>query len=206
METTKTASALGFSLLLFYRSQFWRLQKLFDCPVTFRIGFIGHNFGDYKNLRESHKKQPRVLSVTILETTKTLAGKCQICPLFYRSQFWRLQKLVIMSTPLKVRFIGHNFGDYKNLSSFRVLLLAVLSVTILETTKTAVQIHLSKVEFYRSQFWRLQKPFVEDPDAELGFIGHNFGDYKNCPLSLIFKPTVLSVTILETTKTNSQTS
>ncbi|EFN96692.1 hypothetical protein SMSK321_0926 [Streptococcus mitis SK321] len=35
----------------FYRSQFWRLQKLFNKKATVKDGFIGHNFGDYKNLK-----------------------------------------------------------------------------------------------------------------------------------------------------------
>ena len=33
--------------------------------------FIGHNFGDYKNLARLDKELAKVLSVTILETTKT---------------------------------------------------------------------------------------------------------------------------------------
>ena len=34
-------------------------------------------------------------------------------------------------------FIGHNFGDYKNWISVDVAGVVVLSVTILETTKTS---------------------------------------------------------------------
>ena len=34
----------------------------------------------------------------------------------------------------------------------------VLSVTILETTKTNYLLLLQELKFYRSQFWRLQKP------------------------------------------------
>ena len=34
-------------------------------------GFIGHNFGDYKNISRQGMKIVLVLSVTILETTKT---------------------------------------------------------------------------------------------------------------------------------------
>ena len=56
-----------------------------------------------------------VLSVTILETTKTvwLNGRGRFA--FYRSQFWRLQKLRSVCNQHVVCFIGHNFGDYKNL-------------------------------------------------------------------------------------------
>ncbi len=61
-------------LLRFYRSQFWRLQK----PATFiklsATGFIGHNFGDYKNSSAARAGNDVVLSVTILETTKTSNG------------------------------------------------------------------------------------------------------------------------------------
>jgi len=35
------------------------------------LSFIGHNFGDYKNFVIDKDKFARVLSVTILETTKT---------------------------------------------------------------------------------------------------------------------------------------
>ncbi|WP_228113502.1 hypothetical protein [Streptococcus mitis] len=38
-------------LLRFYRSQFWRLQKLENIGPILEAGFIGHNFGDYKNLK-----------------------------------------------------------------------------------------------------------------------------------------------------------
>ena len=55
-------------------------------------------------------------------------------------------------------FIGHNFGDYKNIKLKLNLLKSVLSVTILETTKTADIIEIKLRKFYRSQFWRLQKP------------------------------------------------
>lgn len=34
----------------------------------------------------------------------------------------------------------------------------VLSVTILETIKTIILSTSKRIEFYRSQFWRLQKP------------------------------------------------
>ena len=56
---------------------------------------------------------------------------------FYRSQFWRLQKPYQLKEPGSTGFIGHNFGDYKNTSSLLVSLYFVLSVTILETTKTS---------------------------------------------------------------------
>ena len=62
-----------------------------------------------------------VLSVTILETTKTHQGFWGIVRQFYRSQFWRLQK---RSTLLKFSlesFIGHNFGDYKNLKWYQLI-------------------------------------------------------------------------------------
>ena len=55
----------------------------------------------------------------------------------------------------------------------------VLSVTILETTKTNTFTILSKNEFYRSQFWRLQKLRTDAAMDITRFIGHNFGDYKN---------------------------
>ena len=56
---------------MFYRSQFWRLQKR-NVPIYLEdVGFIGHNFGDYKNRLEQHHHDIIVLSVTILETTKT---------------------------------------------------------------------------------------------------------------------------------------
>ena len=77
-----------------------------------------------------------VLSVTILETTKTRRQKEIESLLFYRSQFWRLQKLLRLFRP---------FQD-------------VLSVTILETTKTVAVKGAPDQLFYRSQFWRLQKP------------------------------------------------
>ena len=55
-----------------------------------------------------------VLLVIILETTKTLYYN-RIEPfLFYRSQFWRLQKLTKSLRSFLKSFIGHNFGDYKN--------------------------------------------------------------------------------------------
>ena len=99
-----------------------------------------------------------VLSVTILETTKTDIQEHFYDQLFYRSQFWRLQKLVgninengncfighnfgdyknqgAAGTFLPSSFIGHNFGDYKNWLEISMKMVIVLSVTILETTKT----------------------------------------------------------------------
>ena len=76
-------------------------------------------------------------------------------------------------------FIGHNFGDYKNMDSIASNEIKVLSVTILETTKTSGLNFSRKVKFYRSQFWRLQKPLKMLKLLCCGFIGHNFGDYKN---------------------------
>ena len=62
---------LGFVAQGFYRSQFWRLQKL-GGAADWRSGcFIGHNFGDYKNNLKNIPWDDMVLSVTILETTKT---------------------------------------------------------------------------------------------------------------------------------------
>ena len=78
-----------------------------------------------------------VLSVTILETTKTLSGFPVEPFQFYRSQFWRLQKLYVLVATSVRCFIGHNFGDYKNEYDSHRLLQNVLSVTILETTKTS---------------------------------------------------------------------
>ena len=101
-----------------------------------------------------------VLSVTILETTKTLSGFPVEPFQFYRSQYWRLQKLYVLVATSVRCFIGHNFGDYKNLFKSFHHLDKVLSVTILETTKTnTIAIGYSKT-FYRSQFWRLQKPQI----------------------------------------------
>ena len=125
-------------LLRFYRSQFWRLQKRNTNPKKRTKCFIGHNFGDYKNPPDTVHAWEIVLSVTILETTKT---KCTYLPWrcrFYRSQFWRLQKLQEERSSSRSSFIGHNFGDYKNTLLSLSITLGVLSVTILETTKTDV--------------------------------------------------------------------
>ena len=143
-----------------------------------------------------------VLSVTILETTKTLQGQGNWMQAFYRSQFWRLQKPYPGGLITVSRFIGHNFGDYKNRRLEPRVLWFVLSVTILETTKTNGFWWARGNGFYRSQFWRLQKPWLAPSTAVNSFIGHNFGDYKNQCLQIQFHHTVLSVTILETTKTS----
>ena len=103
------------SFLGFYRSQFWRLQKPMQATLKLLRSFIGHNFGDYKNDCYDGNLTEHVLSVTILETTKTSPSSLDWIHLFYRSQFWRLQKLGIDTEWLVVGFIGHNFGDYKNL-------------------------------------------------------------------------------------------
>ena len=144
---------------MFYRSQFWRLQKPSPCACSPPLSFIGHNFGDYKNGSSKYQARFPVLSVTILETTKTAHPNTKPDSQFYRSQFWRLQK------PL---------GLTKNFFG----------------------------EFYRSQFWRLQKLLQELKQAGTSFIGHNFGDYKNGSNLVICIFLVLSVTILETTKTS----
>ncbi len=39
------------SVDVFYRSQFWRLQKLYGLNHHSLQCFIGHNFGNYKNLK-----------------------------------------------------------------------------------------------------------------------------------------------------------
>ena len=67
--------------------------------------FIGHNFGDYKNNRKEYYERRCVLSVTILETTKTLWSKSSLTSVFYRSQFWKLQKpqMVSANDTMKVR-------------------------------------------------------------------------------------------------------
>ena len=98
-----------------------------------------------------------VLSVTILETTKTLNYSYRVMDQFYRSQFWRLQKLNGSEHSIVSGFIGHNFGDYKNVDLPQKYIHHVLSVTILETTKTTSNRLDPKKGFYRSQFWRLQK-------------------------------------------------
>ena len=127
----------------FYRSQFWRLQKPAAGGIGSIAGFIGHNFGDYKNLFHSDSLVLDVLSVTILETTKTgvsagivaggfyrsqfwrLQKPSEYHPLmenrFYRSQFWRLQKLRLSQLEHQDCFIGHNFGDYKNLKWYQLM-------------------------------------------------------------------------------------
>ena len=125
----------------------------------FYWGFIGHNFGDYKNRYEGPPPPDVVLSVTILETTKTTLFVNSICFLFYRSQFWRLQKQTFLPAAAYMSFIGHNFGDYKNLPNKKLNIPIVLSVTILETTKTCLCNCPFGLLFYRSQFWRLQKPY-----------------------------------------------
>ena len=125
-------------LLRFYRSQFWRLQKLLVLYPKLTCGFIGHNFGDYKNQQVSLIIELNVLSVTILETTKTVTVAPMIIVGFYRSQFWRLQKPPLKSANTLESFIGHNFGDYKNLYYVPCKSCEVLSVTILETTKTSL--------------------------------------------------------------------
>ena len=104
-----------------------------------------------------HQNQEYVLSVTILETTKTVTLSTSPVTGFYRSQFWRLQKPKICAKATRISFIGHNFGDYKN---------------------PALIANLGE-QFYRSQFWRLQKPRTKYLFHLIGFIGHNFGDYKN---------------------------
>ena len=120
-----------------------------------------------------------VLSVTILETTKTTRSRWGNLLGFYRSQFWRLQKLGRDHNTKRTRFIGHNFGDYKNCGRHHIFPIIVLSVTILETTKTASFTFKTYYAFYRSQFWRLQKRIAVIMLNCKGFIGHNFGDYKN---------------------------
>ncbi len=164
---------------LFYRSQFWRLQKRFKLDGDRAKGFIGHNFGDYKNSQFISHKLLRVLSVTILETTKTLQTRWIYVEGCYRSQFWRLHKRFILDGDRAKGCIGHNFGDYKNIVASVYMVSVVLSVTILETTKTLRLSATNCLEFYRSQFWRLQKHCLICLNAELRFIGHNIGDYKN---------------------------
>ena len=185
----------------FYRSQFWRLQKLEHHSCYKLSSFIGHNFGDYKNQALMVQYYPLVLSVTILETTKTSVPLVTAPTLFYRSQFWRLQKPQHGNEYAMESFIGHNFGDYKNKMESHFLRRFVLSVTILETTKTLLSVCFYILRFYRSQFWRLQKPDVGLSLCNSCFIGHNFGDYKNKMESHFLRRFVLSVTILETTKT-----
>ena len=164
----------------FYRSQFWRLQKLAPIAAPRETGFIGHNFGDYKNLTARLYSDLMVLSVTILETTKTDALPIRIATQFYRSRFWRLQKRRKVLALQGRCFIGHDFGDYKNCLPLHRLCPTVLSVTILETTKTNIGTSYNGNRFYRSRFWRLQKrALLSQPDI-LCFIGHDFGDYKNC--------------------------
>ena len=136
-----------------------------------------------------------------METTKTKYLVIKNFGKFYRSQFWRLQKPNSYAKGNTTRFIGHNFGDYKNQCYGKCTGIFVLSVTILETTKTVALSYLFGNLFYRSQFWRLQKPAVSLNCEPNCFIGHNFGDYKNCTSLRNFQPVVLSVTILETTKT-----
>ena len=179
LETTKTWEEVRLEKNRFYRSQFWRLQKPMQATLKLLRSFIGHNFGDYKNPLDKLTFVVVVLSVTILETTKTWQFFIQNLWMFYRSQFWRLQKPPLpLFVPLR-GFIGHNFGDYKNHIAYSFRPLCVLSVTILETTKTAAAAFEATTEFYRSQFWRLQKQLIDRNTTIPSFIGHNFGDYKN---------------------------
>ena len=108
-------------LLRFYRSQFWRLQKQTQTWFAFRHCFIGHNFGDYKNCINYFIFIIQVLSVTILETTKTNRATYEQVYGFYRSQFWRLQKQAGSFFLRSRSFIGHNFGDYKNLKWYQLI-------------------------------------------------------------------------------------
>ena len=71
LETTKTETLTQEERKWFYRSQFWRLQKLSDWKEETDGRFIDHNFGDYKNPSKKHLAWQSVLSITILETTKT---------------------------------------------------------------------------------------------------------------------------------------
>ena len=170
------------------------------------LHWVAFLYGFYPNLKSalwfSEGFFIEVLSVTILETTKTDTNVVRISQLFYRSQFWRLQKLYQLFYFYNSSFIGHNFGDYKNHSILIAGWKKVLSVTILETTKTQDDFQKLKSKFYRSQFWRLQKQLICEKLRPLCFIGHNFGDYKNYSFHLLFLDFVLSVTILETTKTS----
>ena len=138
-----------------------------------------------------------------METTKTKYLVIKNFGKFYRSQFWRLQKPNSYAKGNTTRFIGHNFGDYKNQCYGKCTGIFVLSVTILETTKTVALSYLFGNLFYRSQFWRLQKRPNLTSHVSFGFIGHNFGDYKNLQYHSTVNQIVLSVTILETTKTTS---
>ena len=97
-----------------------------------------------------------------METTKTEFEELIRQGQFYRSQFWRLQKPLSLAVFSSMRFIGHNFGDYKNPAAFKAI-------------------------------------------VDASFIGHNFGDYKNAEGQRFDPVNVLSVTILETTKTSYNT-
>ena len=105
----------------------------------FYWGFIGHNFGDYKN--GSHCQTWMALGFIGHNFGD------------YKNQLENLQTCT-------VGFIGHNFGDYKNLLDKTSPIKSVLSVTILETTKTLINCWWKCALFYRSQFWRLQKPQI----------------------------------------------
>ena len=126
------------------------------------LNWVAFLYGFYLNLKLalwfSEGSFIEVLSVTILETTKTNSCFDKNNWRFYRSQFWRLQKPVAVIELSAFGFIGHNFGDYKNDVGKSKKFQCVLSVTILETTKTQSILYQLKWRFYRSQFWRLQKP------------------------------------------------
>ena len=62
------------------------------------------------------------------------------------------------------------------------------------------------LRFYRPQFWRLQKQMGRLAISNQSFIGHNFGDYKNADSKRTLCKSVLSATILETTKTSNSSS
>ena len=81
-------------LLRFYRSRFWRLQKLGGLSEQLWGRFIGHNFGDYKNRFRAWDKWRDS---------------------FIGHNFGDYKNLLSMIKNYTRSFIGHDFGDYKKL-------------------------------------------------------------------------------------------
>ena len=89
------------------------------------LHWVAFLYGFYPNLKLalwfSEGFFIEVLSVTILETTKTIVLRLSLEQMFYRSQFWRLQKPPSGADTRQTSFIGHNFGDYKNLKWYQLI-------------------------------------------------------------------------------------
>ena len=62
---------------------------------------------------------------------------------------------------------------------FRGLFIEVLSVTILETTKTDLRINSFRIKVLSVTILETTKTYSARHSIQQSFIGHNFGDYKN---------------------------